>query len=349
MTPVKQRLALTAIGHFHPQNELDNQFFDQLDIGSSASWIQEVTGIENRRSVLSQAQVKDLRLGKTTSALLRSQKGFASIADMAAEAYPMFLERRGLSGAEKEATAFDLAICGTSVPDFDIPANACSIGARLGLNCPTIDVNSACSSFVANLHTCRGMIMSGLHRRSLVFNVERYTTRVDFSDRSAAVLWGDAATVAAVEVVDDNNARGLEIIDTTLTSDPSGFEQVKIPEGEFFSQNGKAVQKFAITRTVEATRLILERNGLSTADVSYFIGHQANLRMLTSAVKTLKIAPERHLFNVNLFGNQGGAGAPAVLSQNWNRFRPGELIVVTVVGAGLTWGALLLRALAPKP
>lgn len=341
MDSKKPRIALTSMGHYHPPTVLDNHFFDSLDIGSTATWIQEVTGIESRRSVLTVEQIRDLRSGKSTTTMLRTAGAFASIAAMAEAAFPLLIERRGTAGT----VDFDLAVCGTSIPDFDIPANACAISARLGLHCPSIDINSACSSFVANVHACRGLLQAGMHRRSLIFNVERYTTRVDFSDRSSAVLWGDGATVASLEVIDTGTSKGLELIDSSIYSDPAGCDQVKIPESGFFSQNGRAVQKFAITRSVESTRDILSRNGLSTQDVTYFIGHQANLRMLASAVKTLDLRPDQHLYNVNLFGNQGAAGAPAVLSQNWQRFQPGDLIVVSVVGAGLTWGALLFRAL----
>ena len=338
-------LIITGMGHYHPPHELENAFFDTLDIGSSSAWIEEVTGIESRRSVLTHEQIIALKSEIMTISSLRAQGAFASIADLAASAYPMLVERNP-GFLKNSENAPDLILCGTSVPDYDIPANACVIAARLGLQAAAFDVNSACSSFVADIHTARSFLLSGLHRNCLVANVERYTTRVNYSDRSSAVLWGDGAVLTSIHrgaVLPGQ--LGLEILDSMITSNPSGYEHVQIPEGGTFHQNGKIVQKFAVTKTVEVTREILERNGLTTADLSYFIGHQANLRMLSSAAKSLKLDQERHLYNVNHYGNQGGAGAPAVLSQNWHRFKAGDIIVVSVVGAGLTWGSLLLRAL----
>ena len=103
------------------------------------------------------------------------------------------------------------------------------------------------------------------------------------------------------------------------------------------------MQKFAISQTLKATQVILERNKLTIDDIAFFTGHQANLRMVQSVATRLGLSAEQHLYNVDKYGNQGAAGAPAVLSANWERFQSGDLIVVTVVGSGLTWGSALLR------
>ena len=110
---------------------------------------------------------------------------------------------------------------------------------------------------------------------------------------------------------------------------------VTIPVGGMFAQHGRAVQKFAITKTVDITEALLRRNGLTAREMRYFISHQANLRMLTSVVSRLGLHPEQHLYNVDSHGNQGAAGAPMVMSMHWERFAPGDLIVMAVVGAGL--------------
>src|SRR5262245_57224064 len=126
MTAKTPRIVLSAMGHFHPANDLSNDFFNSLNIGSAAAWIEEVTGIRNRRSVLTTAQIQKLRAGQTTIDNFRKEQSFASIADMAQAALPMLLERRGQSRTvigDNGLGDIDLAICGTSVPDFDIPAN----------------------------------------------------------------------------------------------------------------------------------------------------------------------------------------------------------------------------------
>jgi 3-oxoacyl-[acyl-carrier-protein] synthase-3 len=259
------------------------------------------------------------------------------IADMSVPAWTLLRERY----PDLDPSKIEVLICGTSIPDFDIPANAGTIASRLGLNCLSFDANSACSSFVLDLHLARSLIRSGAHRKIAIFNPERYSLRVDFNDRNTCVLFGDGCSAALVSSVPRPGS--IRVIDTFLMSDPSGHDLVKIPVGHTFSQNGKAVQKFAITRTIEATLQILERNNLTPSDVTYFTGHQANLRMVTSAADRLGIAADRHLHNVEHLGNQGAAGCPAVLSMHWDRFKSGDIIALAVVGSGLTWGSALLQ------
>lgn len=335
------RIVLTGMGHYFPKNVIANSFFDELDIGSSAQWIDERVGIKQRHSVLEPADIMRLRRGEVTLHKLIEEGRIMTCAAMAKDAWDLAW-KRGHDG--HSSCNVDTLICGTSVPDWDIPANACSIAAGLGLgNTTAFDVNSACSSFVVNLHVLRGLMQAGASKIGAICNPERYTTRLDYTDRSSCVLFGDAATMAILDTADD--VQGLELIDTIVHSSPSGYEHVQIPVGGCFHQNGQAVQKFAITKTISITLELLERHGLAKSDINYFIGHQANLRMLISACQKQGIGPERHLFNVDVQGNQGAAGAPSVLSSHWDRFKSGDIIVVAVVGSGLTWGAALLRKL----
>ncbi len=339
--PAKQpRVVLTGMGHWFPDTILDNPFFDALDIGSAASWIDERVGIKERRSVLSRQDIMDLRRGVITRAELVAQGRLMTMAEMSKEPWAMAKSRAERAGG---STTLDQLIAGTSVPDWDIPANACSIAGKLGMSCTAYDVNSACSTFVVNLHVARALLLAGQANTVGVINAERYTTRVDYSDRASCVLFGDSASAAILEASD--TAQGLELIDTIVHSDPSGFEHVRLPDGGYFSQNGQAVQKFAVTKTVIITLEILERNGMTKSDISYFIGHQANFRMLDYACQKNGIGEERHLYNVNVKGNQGATGAPTVLSEHWGRYKKGDIIVVSVVGSGLTWGAALFRCL----
>ncbi len=332
------RIVLTGMGHFFPETVLDNPFFDALDIGSDAQWIDERVGIKERRSVLARQDIIDLRRGQITRAELVAQGRLMTMAQMSKEPWRMAKER-----AEKgnDKVVIDHLIAGTSVPDWDIPANACSIAGTLGLEVAAFDVNSACSTFVVNLHVGKALLAAGQSKSLAIINAERYTTRLDYSDRSSCVLFGDSASAA---ILDTNpNAKGLELVDTVVHSSPSGYEHVRLPDGGYFSQNGQAVQKFAVTKTVQITLEMLERNGLTKDDLAYFIGHQANFRMLTYACQKNGISESQHLFNVNTKGNQGATGAPTVLSENWDRYRSGDYVIVAVVGSGLTWGAALFR------
>lgn len=328
---------LHAMGHFHPENILPNSFFDSLDIGSEGAWIEERTGIRSRRSVLSADDILDLRYGRKTLQELRREGKITSIAELSEKAWSVLIERY----PDLDTASIDTLICGTSIPDFDIPANACTIAARLGWGCLSFDANSACSSFVLDLHVARQMISTGAQKTMAIFNPERYSLRMDFTDRNSCILFGDGCSAAILS--SEAREGSLRVVDTLVYSDPSGYDLVKVPEGECFSQNGKSVQKFAITRTIEVTEQILARNNLTPKNVTYFTGHQANLRMITSAADRLGIPTERHLHNVAELGNQGSAGAPSVLSMNWDRFQKGDLIALAVVGSGLTWGATLLE------
>lgn len=329
---------MTGLGHWFPETVLDNAFFDTLDIGSSAEWIEDRVGIRERRSVLSREDITDLRRGRVTRAQLVASGRLMTMAQMTKPCWELAMARARQPSTYNHV---DMVIAGTSVPDWDIPANACTISNALGIQAPSFDCNSACSTFVVNLHVARSMLQSGAARSVAIANAERYTTRVDYTDRSSCVLFGDSAAMGLLETSPD--AEGLELLDTVIHSDPSGAEHVRLPVGGTFSQNGAAVQKFAVTKTVAVTHEILERNGLTQDQLGYFIGHQANFRMLASACQKNGITERQHLFNVDQRGNQGATGAPTVLSTHWDRYRRGDFVVVAVVGSGLTWGAALFR------
>jgi 3-oxoacyl-[acyl-carrier-protein] synthase-3 len=344
-----KRVMIGAMGHGHPETIVDNNFFNGLDINSSSDWIMDRIGIRQRRSVLNLEDIIALKAGRLTREdLVRAGK----IPSMGKLAEAPWTTLKGRAESQGYVLAPDLVIAGTSVPDWDIPANACSIASHLDINCAAFDVNSACSSFVVDLHVARSLIGMGIHKQIAIFNIERYSTRLDFNDRNSCVLFGDGSASCLVQELDpnrqDSNPRGIsgfEVIDTIIHSNPTGFRYVTIPDSGTFSQNGSVVQKFAVTKTVAVTLELLARNQIDIDQMSYFIGHQANLRMLTSVVEKLRLRNDQHLYNVDLYGNQGGAGAPAVISQNWDIFKPGDLVVVSVVGAGLTWGCALLKAL----
>jgi 3-oxoacyl-[acyl-carrier-protein] synthase-3 len=333
-----RHICLTGIGHEHGQNIITNQFFSDLSIGSDADWILDRTGIRSRSSVLSEETIREIRLGKTNHRELFQSRMVLPISEFAVTPWRIAAER---ATPFCDVSSVDAVICGTSVPDFDIPANACTIAAKLGFTSPSFDVNSACSSFVVGLHVARGLIRSGQANKIALFNVERYSTKMDYQDRTSSILFGDGAAASILE--GRESASGLELIDTVVHSDPSGYDAVTIPEGGLFSQHGHTVQKFAIGKTCAVAEEILAKNAVTIADVDFFVGHQANLRMLTAATQRLGIPESRHLFNVDRCGNQGAAGAPCVISENWERFRSGQLLLIAVVGAGLTWGAALFR------
>lgn len=331
----ERHAVITAMGHWFPPHVIDNNFFATLDIGSASEWIEARTGIKARRSVLTPQQIRTIK--DNPQALVEIRKGGFEwdIASFAKSAFECLQKRKNVTTWQGEW----LVICGTSVPDWDIPANACVIAAKLGLQGVAVDINSACSSFVVDLHFARQMLATDRQRKVLICNPERYSLRMDYRDRSSCVLFGDGSACAVVE----SSGKGLAIIDTKVYSHPADCDKVVIPDGGTLTQQGKAVQKFAISKTIEAAQDILKCNAMTIANIDYFIGHQANHRMLQAVVAKLGLQEGQHLCNVVDFGNQGAAGAPDVLSQNWEHLREGDTILLVVVGSGLTWAATILR------
>lgn len=326
-----------SMGHYWPETVIDNEFFGSLDIGSEANWITERVGITERRSVLSHEDIRNLRYGRVTREQLKEQGKIMSIAAMSEKSWDLARERAAIVMG-----SIDTVIGGTSVPDDDIPASGCTISAQIGMErVRAFDVNSACSTFVAQSHVMRGLIQSGMTKEGAIFCTERYTTRIDYADRRNCILFGDSSIAAAVSSTPRPGA--LKVIDTIVESAPSGWEHIHLPDSKTFHQNGAAVQKFAVTKTIAAAQDIMTRNGLTAKDANWFIGHQANYRMLTSAMEKLGVPDACHLFNVVNRGNQGACGAPSVLSQNWDKYKKDDYIVIAVVGAGLTWGSMLLQ------
>lgn len=334
---MRPSVVIESIGCAAPRHRISNDFFETIGLPTSSEWIEQRTGIKSRYSVLSPEMIVGLKEGNLTLEQLRASGSFESIGDFSQRAWQNLL-----ADYKRPISSLDLLICGTSVPDYDIPANACVIADRIGVDAGlSFDVNSACSSFVTDVFVARSLMLSGSVKNAAVFNTERYSTRMNYADRSSCILFGDGAACAYLSLKEPASS-GLEIIDGICHSDPKGYSQVIIPDGGYFWQNGAAVQKFAITRTCEVSLELLERNHLSTKDVTYFIGHQANLRMLQSCCERLGFSADQHLFNVDERGNQGAAGAPTVLAENFHRFRKGDLVLVSVVGSGLTWGSLLM-------
>ena len=255
-------------------------------------------------------------------------------AQTGALAVRMALERANLSPKD-----IGLVIAGSCSPQYLIPAEACTIAAELKINVPAFDINSACSTFAVQMHMINQMQESSMPDYVLLVIPDNSTRTINYSDRNSTVLWGDCS---AAIVVSKKHVSNMRVIGTTISSNPSAWEKVVTPTGEHFRQKGSAVQHFAIKKTIETVKkLSLEYSKLP--EQCYFIGHQANLMMLHSVCHSLNILEEKHLYNVDQFGNCGAAGAPSVLSQNWNKFKTGDSILTSVVGSGLTWGGMLIE------
>jgi 3-oxoacyl-[acyl-carrier-protein] synthase-3 len=326
-------LYVHGLGHFHPENVIDNQFLEELDIGTNDEWILQRVGIASRRTVLPLdyiRQTHNTKLAEATEAALYSNVDTGKRAAMHA------LERAGLAPSD-----IGMVVAGGCSAEMCIPSEACRIAAALEVEAPALDINSACASFGAQLHLLA--TMGGLPPYVLVVNPENTTRSVDYSDRSTAVLWGDGTSAA---IVSTQEPARLRVVESTLTSQPSRWSAVTIPRFEHFIQQGSAVQRFAIkTASALADELLPSARAYSKeyGGTARFVGHQANSLMLKTVAQRADIAPDHHWHNVREYGNTGAAGAPTVLSQHWDELSEGDSVVLAVVGAGLTWSSLRME------
>ncbi len=324
-------LYLHGLGHFHPENEITNRFLQELDIGTDEQWILDRVGIRSRRTVLSLDYIRDTRNRDPSQAMEAAQYTHADTGVLATE---MALERAGIT-----RDAIGMVIAGSSRPSLSAPADACYIAAALGVEAPAFDMNSACTSMWVALYMLSNMRPESLPEYVLVVAPESLTTTVDYNDRSASVLWGDCTAAA---IVSTRVPSRIQILHNTVQSSPAGYEKVVVPLFGHFNQEGRTVQMFAIKKTVRCFREI-QKTFPSSGRRLNFVGHQANLRMLESVCRQCDIDDDRHHSNVIEFGNGGAAGAPSVISMNWDSWTDQDEVAVIGVGSGLTWASYVLR------
>jgi 3-oxoacyl-[acyl-carrier-protein] synthase-3 len=320
-----------GFGHFHPENEIDNAFLEALDIGTTTQWIIDRVGIKGRRTVL---PLDYIRSTKNKDVRASQEAALYSNAETGRRAALMAIERAGIKPSD-----VGLVIAGGCSPDTCIPAEASRIARLLGISGPAFDVHSACSTFGLHLHLLDQMGQS-VPDYALIVSPENTTRVVDFSDRSSCVLFGDATSAAVVSPRIPSRAR---LVASTFNTNSAGCDEVLIPRVAHFSQNGSAVQKFAIKQMAALLDEIKTRVGEERRGRVIYVGHQANLTMLEAVCRRCQIPRERHLFNIVDYGNQCAAGAPVVLSQSWDRFKAGDVVAVVVVGSGLSWSSLQIE------
>lgn len=324
-------LFLHGLGHFHPENEITNRFLEELEIGTSDEWILERVGIRSRRTALPLDYIRTTRNQDVRGA---AEATLYTTAELGRRAAELAIARAGIDRSE-----IGMLISGSSAPDFVSPADACNVAAALGIEVPAFDVNSACTSLLVQIHVLSLMDPEKLPAYVLLVAPDSLTKTVDYSDRSAAVLWGDAAAAAVISTRVPGRAR---ILGSTLDSRPSGGDKVVVARTGHFNQSGRTVQAFAIKESVRCYENLRGRFE-SDERTLHFVGHQANLRMLEAVCERCNIERERHHSNVEWFGNTGAASSASVLSMQWEKWGPRDDVAVVGVGAGLTWSSYLVR------
>jgi 3-oxoacyl-[acyl-carrier-protein] synthase-3 len=321
-----------GIGHFHPENVITNQFLEDLDIGTTVDWIMERVGIETRRTILPLEYIRDT---KNADPRATDKVRLYSNARMAASAAKMAIARAGIKVED-----IGMVISGSSLPEYLTPAEAATIAGELGIDVPCFDINSACATYGVQMYNLDSMKPEKLPPYVLVTNIECPTASTNYADRASAVLFGDAS---AATVISTTVPSSKTYTNCQMDSKPTMWEKARVPRWGYFSQDGGAVQGFAIRKTTDGLRSL--RALVPDVDEKnfFFVGHQANLGVLRTACERTGISEDRHWYNVHLFGNTGSASAESVLSQHWDELTSGRVVALAFVGGGLTWTQMLLR------
>jgi 3-oxoacyl-[acyl-carrier-protein] synthase-3 len=324
------RAKITALGTYVPPQVLTNQDLEKM-VDTSDQWILERTGIHERHVLA---------------------KGLG-VSDMCTEAAKKCLAMRGIEPSELE-----VIIVGTVTPDMMYPSTACLVQDKIGAKGVWgFDVSAGCSGFVFALQAGVKMVESGAHKKVLVCGADANTRMTDYTDRTTCVLFGDGAGAVLIEPAEKGE---IGFIDYWNEIDGAGGVALNMPGGgslnpsthetvdkkmHYIHQDGQAVYKFAVRKMAEATTKLLERNGVSGAELGCFIPHQANMRIITATADRLGMDASRVIINIQKYGNTSGGSIPLAMGTalEEGKLKKGDLVMLAAAGAGFTTGAVLLR------
>ncbi|PAB58890.1 beta-ketoacyl-ACP synthase III [Anaeromicrobium sediminis] len=320
---------ILGLGSYVPEKIVTNDDIAKM-VDTSHDWIVSRTGIEERR-VVSEGQ---------------------STSDISAIAAKRALEDANLSPED-----IDLIIVATLTPDMLIPSTACIVQSKIGAkNAAAFDLEAACSGFVYGLTVARQFVATGMYKNILVIGAEVLSKFLDWEDRNTCILFGDGAGAAVVGPVED----GKGILSMTMGADGTGGESLLIPAGgatmpaseqtiadrlHYIRMDGSEVFKFAVRTMGRASIEVIEKAGHKVEDIDFLVPHQANIRIVNSAAKKLKLSNDKFYVNLNKYGNMSGASIPVALDEavKLGKIKKDDLVVLVGFGAGLTWGSCLIK------
>jgi 3-oxoacyl-[acyl-carrier-protein] synthase-3 len=318
---------ITGTGSYLPPRRLTNaDLVTELasqGVETSDDWIVERTGIRARHFVDDGVYTSDLGLHAA---------------------------RQALDAAGLEAKDIDLIVVATSTPDMVFPSVACILQNKLGIaGCPAFDVQAVCSGFVYALTVADAMIRTGTARKALVVGAEVFSRILDFKDRTTCVLFGDGAGAVVLEasetpgiLASDLHADGKHVGILCVPGHVSGGVAAGHP---LLKMDGPAVFKLAVGVLEEAARATLAKAGKTEADIDWLIPHQANIRIMQSTAKRLKLSMDKVIVTVDQHGNTSAASIPLALDAGVRsgKIKKGDTLMLEGVGGGFTWGAVLLN------
>ena len=322
------RVSITGLGCRVPDRVVTNDELSRT-LDTSDEWIVERTGIRERRVAAPDEALSDLALPAA---------------------------REALRQAGAEPASIDLIIVATVTPDMAFPSTGAILADQLGApDAAAYDLSAGCTGFMYALAQAYGMLVGGLSRRALVVGGDLLSKIIDWSDRRGAVLFGDGVGAVVLDRVGEGGFLGFE-----LGADGSGGPQLYLPAGgsrlpasaqtvankqHFAQMNGREVFKFATRVLVSSAQKLLETCGRSIDEVDVYVPHQANVRIIDHATKRLGVSDDRVVVNVDRYGNTSSGSIPLALADaaEDGRLRAGSLVLMTGMGAGLTWGSALIE------
>jgi len=322
--------AFRSIGAYVPKNVLTNEDLEKM-VDTSDEWITKRTGIKTR---------------------YLADKDEAT-SDMAAKAAKVAIDRANL-----DVSDIDLVVCATVTPDyFNMPSTACIISNKLGIkNVQAFDVSAACSGFVYALSVAKAFIESGMKKNVLVIGAEKFSSIVDWSDRSTCILFGDGAGAAVISASDKKEEGFIDIHasadgsywDFLITPSPGSVNPATkeaIEQGlQYVKMKGNETFKLAVKTLTKDVKNILEKNSLSAEDIPHFVPHQANYRIIKAVGDSLGMSEEQVVLTVGKYGNTSAASIPMAINEIYEegKLKKGELMLLDTFGGGLTWASALI-------
>ncbi len=315
-------ISITGLGCKVPDRVVTNDDLKQY-VDTTDEWIRERTGIRERRMASNEEALSDIALPACRDALAQA----------------------GVEGKD-----IDLLIVATVTPDMSFPSTGAILADQLGaVDAAAYDLSAGCTGFMYALAQAYGMLAGGLAKRALVVGGDLLSRILDWDDRSTLVLFGDGAGAVVIEAVSERGFLGFE-----LGADGAGGPSLWLPgsgsrifdESErFVKMNGREVFKFATRILVQSAQDIMRQCGVTIDDVDVYVPHQANMRIIDHATKKLGVPSEKVVINVDRFGNTSSGSIPLALADaaQDGRLKPGKLVLMTGMGAGLTWGSALIR------
>jgi 3-oxoacyl-[acyl-carrier-protein] synthase-3 len=315
-------ISITGLGVHVPERVLTNDDLSRL-VDTNDEWILERTGISERRIAADEEALTDICLPAA---------------------------RRALEMAGVEPASIDLIIVATVTPDMAFPSSSALMADALGMpDAAAYDLSAGCTGFVYAIAQAHAMLASGLSKRALVVGGDVLSKILDWTDRSTLVLFGDGAGAVVMERVETGGFLGFELGadgggGANLWLPGSGSRKFEDPD-KYVRMNGREVFRFATRVMVSSAEAILGECDRTVEDVDVYVPHQANVRIIDHAARKLGFPQEKTIVNVNRYGNTSSGSIPLALADaaDDGRLEPGKLVLLTGMGAGLTWGSALIE------